>query len=56
MIAENFIEGLEAPLYMHDRTLIGKTPKRLLRAAIAPNFAKRMKYLRNKERLQVNRT
>ena len=52
MIAENFIEGLEAPLYMYDRALIGKTPKRLLgELLIAPNFAKRMKYLRNKERL-----
>ena len=46
------IDGLVAPLWMYDRSFIGKSRERLLgEVLVAPNFNRRMSQLRNKERL-----
>ena len=52
LIAEEFLDGLVAPLWMYDRSFIGKSRERLLgEVLVAPNFNRRMSQLRNKERL-----
>jgi len=52
LLAEQFLDGLVAPLWMYDRSFIGKSRERLLgEVLVAPDFGRRMTQLRNKERL-----
>jgi hypothetical protein len=52
MLAQEMVDKLEAPLWMYDRSWIGRKPRDLIKDAIAStNFPMKMKQLQSKERL-----
>lgn len=52
MLVQELVDGLEAPLWMYDRSWIGRKPRDLVKDAITSNnFPNKMKNLRGKERM-----
>ena len=52
MLAQEFVDGLEAPLWMYDRSWIDRKPRDLVKDTLtSSNFPHEMKQMQSKERL-----